>query len=99
MARFIRLYDSDNNAKYACSNGKVYKAIEIIDNPELYDLYGESEIRQLFVDASGEKRFVNSMEIVTNPNYADEHPELFPAAYDEAFNTLWEMSESLYERV
>ena len=99
MARFLRLYDSDNNAKYACDNGKVYKAIEIIDSPELYEMYHASEVLELFVDKSGDKRFVNSMEIVTNPNCMEEHPELFPAAYDEAFNNLWEQGESLHERV
>ena len=98
MAKFLRLYDSDGMAKYACDNGKNYRAIEILDTAEVYDMYRLGEARQLHVDELGGERYTHYLAVVCNPEYAKQYPELFPAAYDEAFAALWEKGTELYGR-
>ena len=99
MAKFLKLYDSNGMTMFCCDNGNKYRAIEILDNVKTYALYVNGQKRKLHVDAYGGDHYVHAMAVVCNPDYATSYPELFPAAYDDAFKTLWEKGEALYERV
>ena len=97
MARFIRVLDGDDNRFYLCDNGKKYRAIEILDNQTIYENYKSGECRQVHVDELDGNKFVHTFAVCFNSDYAKQYPDLFPQAYDDAFNQLWEVSGPLYE--
>lgn len=92
--RFIIMTDSDKNTKYICENGKIYSALEILQNEAVHYLYTKGLKTYIHETELNGKKVDNALRALLDPVTKSKYSELYPALYDDAFNIIWEEANS-----
>ena len=87
--RFIIMTDSDKNTKYICENGKIYSALEILQNETVHYLYTKGLKTYIHETELNGKRVDNALRALLDPSVKTQYNDLYPALYDDAFNIIW----------
>lgn len=95
--KVIEIETIDNKIYGALENGRVltpnklYKyVVENKKNNDMHIRIHEGRIR--------DSRYANALEIIINPDIAEEYKDIYPDMYTAAFDTLWDFGqESKYE--
>lgn len=92
--RFIIMTDSDKNTKYICENGKIYSALEVLQNEAIHYLYMRGLKTYIHETELNGKRVDNALRALLDPTVKTQYSDLYPALYDDAFNIIWREANS-----